>query len=76
MEGVSVEGTTILMKFEFLSFLEKYIKTTYYGINSTTMFFQLEFVKVICSLEIIRKVKTSLKKRRILGRKKKNIQTT
>ena len=50
---MSQSGTTVLLKFDKFSILEEYIKQIYYnGYNNETLYFQIQFINVVCTHEI------------------------
>ena len=49
--NTSAAGTAVLLKFKSLSSLESYIELVYYANYSMTLFFEIEFIRVSCTLD-------------------------
>ena len=65
--NVSQNGTAVLLKFDTFSNLEEYIKQIYYsGQNNETLYFQIQFINVVCTHEIKEHIKGKLKSSRNL----------
>ena len=51
--NMSQSGTAVLLKFDKFSILEEYIKQIYYnGYNNERLYFQIQFINVVCTHEI------------------------
>ena len=59
--NTSAAGTAVLLKFESLSSLESYIELVYYANYSMTLYFEIEFIRVSCTLYARKKNKIPIK---------------
>ena len=65
--NISQNGTAVLLKFDTFSNLEECIKQIYYnGQNNETLYFQIQFINVVCTHEIKEHIKGKLKSSRNL----------
>ena len=63
--NISQNGTVVLLKFDTFSNLEEYIKQIYYnGNNNETLYFQIQFINVVCTHEMKQHIKGKLKSSR------------
>ena len=63
-DNISAAGTATLLKFESLSSLENYTLSVYYTNYPMTLYFQIQFNRVTCTLHVRNRVKNSIKIRR------------
>ena len=65
--NISQNGTAVSLKFDTFSNLEEYIKQIFYsGQNNETLYFQIQFINVVCTHEIKEHIKGILKSSRNL----------
>ena len=66
-------GTAVLLKFHSLAKLEEYIKNTYYGQNQqqSSMYFQIQFIKFLCSEDDTQAISSELRRLRTLLKKQR-----
>ena len=59
--NISQNGTSVLLKFETLNKLQEYIKDIYYvGLKHETLYFQIQFINLLCSSEEIKVIKSNV----------------
>ena len=61
---MSAAGTVVSLKFDSLRSLENYIKSVYYSNYPTTLYFQVQFLKLKCTDNANSAIKNALKKER------------
>ena len=66
--NVSSSGTAVLIKFDRLLSLENYIRSVYYNAYPLTLYFQMQFIKLDCTVNARIAIKCSLKKEILLAR--------
>ena len=56
--NICQNGTSVLLKFETLSKLQEYVKNIYYvGLKHETLYFQIQFINLLCSSEEMKVIK-------------------
>ena len=71
---ISPNGTAVLLKFHSLAKLEEYIKGVYYGENQqSSVYFQIQFVKFLCSENDIKALRSELKRLRTAQKQRKDM---
>ena len=46
-----IDGTAILLKFNSLLYIGEYIRKMYFEKKSGSIYFQIQFIQVVCSME-------------------------
>ena len=60
-ENVWKNGTSVLLKFETLNKLQEYVKDMYHiGLKHKTLYFQIQFINMLCSSEEIKVIKSNV----------------
>ena len=72
-DNLSSSGTAVLLKFDSLYSLENYIWPVYYNPDSWTLYFQVQFIKVHCTVNAKNAIKCSLKKERLLAKRQRDL---
>ena len=71
-DNILAAGTAVLLKFESLSSLEKFIVSVYYTNYPMTHYFQIYFIRVSCTLNARDRMRTTIKNiNKILAKKVK-----
>ena len=65
---VSSFGTAVLIKFDTLRSSKNYIRSVYYNAYPLTLYFQMQFIKVDCTVNARTAIKCSLRKEILLTR--------
>ena len=63
--NLSSSGTAVLLKFDTLHSLENYIRSLYYNAYPMTLYFQLQFIKFHCTVNVKSAIKCLLKKEQL-----------
>ena len=59
--NICQNGASVLLKFETLTKLQEYIKDIYYiGLKYETLYFQIQFINLLCSSDEIKFIKTNV----------------
>ena len=62
--NISAAGAAVLLKFDFLSSLEKYLVPVYYINYPMTLYFQIQLIRSGCTLNSRNRIKSSIKNKR------------
>ena len=74
-ENLSNFGTTVLLIFDQLYWLENYVRSVCYDVYPVTFYFQVQFIKVQCTVNVKNAIKYALKlKKSDSQQSKKDIQ--
>ena len=73
--NVSSSGTAVLFKFDTLLSLKNYIRSVYYNAYPLTLYFQMQFIKVDCTVNARTAIKCSLRKEILLARRHRDLKT-
>ena len=66
--NICQNGTSVLLKFETLSKLQEYVKDIYYvGLKHETLYFQIQFINLLCSSEEMKVIKSKVALERCLN---------
>ena len=71
--NLSSSGTAVLLKFDSLYSLENYIQSVWYNAYPWTLYFQVQFIKVHCTVNAKNAIKCSLKKERLLANRRRDL---
>ena len=73
--NICQNDTSVLLKFETLNKLQEYIKDIYYiGLKHETLYFQIQFINLLCSSEEIKVIKSNVElERRLSFQKQKYV---
>ena len=71
--NLSSSGTAVLLKFDSLNLLENFIRLVYYNTFPQNLFFQVQFIKVHCSVNTKTVIKCALKKEQLSARQEKDL---
>ena len=71
--NLSSSDTAVLLKFDSLCSLENYIQSVYYNAYSRTLYFHVQFIKVHCTFNAKNVIKSSLKKERLLAKRRRDL---
>ena len=71
--NICQNGTSVLLKFETLSKLQEYVKDIYYvGLRHEMLYFQIQFINLLCSSEEVKVIESKVAlERRLNFRKQK-----
>ena len=71
--NICQNGTSVLLKFETLSKLQEYVKDIYYvGLRYEMLYFQIQFINLLCSSEEVKVIESKVAlERRLNFRKQK-----
>ena len=59
--NICQNGTSVLLRFETLSKLQEYVKVIYYvGLKHETLYFQIQFINLLCSSEEMKVIKSKV----------------
>ena len=72
--NVSSFGTAVLIKFDTLHSLENYIRSVYYNAYALTLYFQMQFIQVDCTVNARTAIKCSLRKKILLARRHRDLK--
>ena len=72
--NVSSSGTAVLFKFDTLLSLENYIRSVYYNAYPLTLYFQIQSIKVDCTVNTRTAIKCSLRKEIFLARRHRDLK--
>ena len=70
---LSSSGTAVVLTFDTLYLLESYVRKFYYNIFPLTLYFQVQFIKVHCTVNANKSIKYKLKKKRLSARWEKDL---
>ena len=51
--NLAIDGTAILSKFVSLLYIDEYIRKTYLEKQPISVYFEIQFIRVVCSMEDI-----------------------
>lgn len=51
-----IDGTAILVKFNSLLYIGEYIRKMYFEKKPSSIYFQIQFIQVVCSMEDYQKI--------------------
>ena len=71
--NLSSSGASVILKFDTLHSLENYIKPVYYNAYPMTLYFQLQFIKVHCTVNANSAIKYLLKKERLSSNRQRDL---
>ena len=71
--NLSNSGTAVLLKFDTLLSLQRYIISAYYNSYPLTLYFQVQFIKVHCTASTKKSIKYALKKERLSARQERDL---
>ena len=71
--NLSSSGASVILKFDTLHSLENYIRSVYYNVYPMTLYFQLQFIKVHCTVNANSAIKCLLKKERLSSKRQRDL---
>ena len=70
--NICQNGTSVLLKFETLNKLQEYVKHIYYiGLKHETLYFQIQFITLLCSSREMKVIKSKVGLERLLNFQKR-----
>ena len=72
-DNTSSSGTAVLLKLDTLNSLENHVRSVYYNTYPQILYFQVQFIKVNCTINAKKTIKNCTKKEQLSAKRKRSL---